>query len=229
MRQPTFLLKPSAYKTNKLYAILPDDGTGDMSVSGYVGNGTRVNADGLIETVPTDTPRIDHFGSCGLLLEDTRTNQATYSEDVSNWLPVSVPTITANDTTSPDGTKTADLVLDNSTSTEYPRNDVTVLDATAIHAISVFVKFKSASTIRMFVSSDGGVQGSIDLDREGNVSLFLNPLDYVTSYGVESYKDGWFRMWLIHDMDDLDTVLNIGVQPQGSGEYGSCWVWGLQV
>ena len=48
---------------------------------------TRVNKEGLIEVVGNDVPRIDYTDSADgvLLLENSRSNLVTYSEDFSNW------------------------------------------------------------------------------------------------------------------------------------------------
>jgi hypothetical protein len=80
--------------------------------------GTRVNRDGLIEEVQDNIPRIDFSdGEGSLLLEPQRTNNITYSEDMSNafWslavLGTGVaPIVTANYATSPDGTQSASRI-----------------------------------------------------------------------------------------------------------------------
>lgn len=47
---------------------------------------TRVNQNGLIETVAANVPRIDYTdGSAKLLMEPSRTNTFTYSEDFANY------------------------------------------------------------------------------------------------------------------------------------------------
>jgi hypothetical protein len=56
------------------------------------------------------------YGSCpALLLEPQRTNLALYSDDATQWTKassgVSTPTVTANQTTSPDGTTNADKIV----------------------------------------------------------------------------------------------------------------------
>lgn len=112
MRKPTFVLKPQAYKTDKLYAQVPHDGSCDLSIGSYVGNGTRVNKYGLIEAVPTDTPRIDYLDGVGLLLEPARKNLVTTSTGVSGWSFSA--TLTANAGVAPDGEYTASLIQDTS-------------------------------------------------------------------------------------------------------------------
>ena len=69
---------------------------------------TRVNKQGLIETVGADQPRIDYLNDSNgaLLLEPSRANLYTYSNDVSFWTKNNVTT-TSDYAISPDGTQNA--------------------------------------------------------------------------------------------------------------------------
>ena len=82
---PSIAMIPSGYKANKVYSLLPTDGSGDLNFSRTT-NGTRVNSDSLIEEVAIGVPRLDYTdGGCpSLLLEPNSTNLITYSEDYSN-------------------------------------------------------------------------------------------------------------------------------------------------
>jgi len=80
---------------------------------------TRVNEQGLIESVAANVPRRDFLnGGCGeLLVEPQRTNLVTYSEEFENadWIKTSrgtgqAPIVSANFGTSPDGTINADRI-----------------------------------------------------------------------------------------------------------------------
>ena len=79
--------------------------------------GTCYNSIGLVTTVGVNLPRFNYNPSDltaapVLLLESAANNIALYSEDLSNaaWTKRGTCSITANNTTSPDGTNTADLV-----------------------------------------------------------------------------------------------------------------------
>jgi hypothetical protein len=72
----------------------------DFTRSSYA---TRVNSSGLIETVGSGEPRVDYLNNADghLLLEPSRTNLVTYSEDFSQWTLASLgngstPTLTSN-------------------------------------------------------------------------------------------------------------------------------------
>ena len=118
-------LIPAAYKASKVYSAIPTDGDGDFTFT-RTGNGTRINKAGLIETVGSNVPRLNYRldadgnpSSCPeLLLEPERTNQILYSKDFTNsaWQKLgggtgTAPVVTADYTTAPDGTQTADRVI----------------------------------------------------------------------------------------------------------------------
>jgi hypothetical protein len=76
---------------------------------------TFTGSDGLIKTAAVDAPRFDHNPttgeSLGLLVEEARTNLVLRSEELDNasWTKTNA-TVTANESTAPDGTTTADLI-----------------------------------------------------------------------------------------------------------------------
>ena len=114
MTQPTLAMIPSGYKDGKIYSVLPTDGVGDFDFT-RASTATRINKDGLIETVSNNVPRLDYTdGSCpSLLLEPQRTNLFPYSEDFENsaWDKNTGTTITNNYAISPDGTQNASRYL----------------------------------------------------------------------------------------------------------------------
>jgi len=70
----SLIITPNAYKTSKLYSIKPTDGSGDLSVVRAT-TATRVNEDGLIESVASNIPRLDYSNGCpSILVEPQRTN-----------------------------------------------------------------------------------------------------------------------------------------------------------
>lgn len=109
---------PSGYKSGKLYSVVPNTADGDFTVTGDPqGEATRVNKDGLIESVAADVPRLNYNFIDGvvqpdphLLLEPTRTNYVTNSNDASQWTEVissGTITTTANYSTAPNGSNEA--------------------------------------------------------------------------------------------------------------------------
>ena len=116
---------PSGYKADKLYSVVPNNGDGDFDFT-RASTATRVNKDGLIETVAINQARLDYPLLDGvvqdnpvLLLEPSRQNLFPDSEDfsASSWQGVTGGALTANDTTSPDGTSDATKLEGDGTST----------------------------------------------------------------------------------------------------------------
>lgn len=81
---------------------------------------TYFDEKGVMRTAPAGVPRIDFdpvTGECkGLLIEEQRTNLLTYSEQLDNaaWTKIRV-TVATNATTAPDGTLTADKLVEDTT------------------------------------------------------------------------------------------------------------------
>jgi hypothetical protein len=156
---------------------------------------TRVNKDGLIETVGSGEPRIDYKDDSNgaLLLEPTRSNNITYSEDftATNWDNVGNPvTITSNSIISPNGSLNGTLITPSSGNS---RHAIRNLSASAVsgttYLLSVFVK-KGGS--RYIVFGDAGDSLwrliTVDLDN-GTITNETNAIGTITPYG-----NGWYRI-----------------------------------
>ena len=110
-------ITPNGFKAGKLYAVKGADLNVVRATSA-----TRVNANGIIETVGANVPLIDHTGGdCPtILVQPQRTNLALYSEQFDNaaWTKLNSSS-TANQLISPDGNTTADIITDNSTNDRH--------------------------------------------------------------------------------------------------------------
>jgi hypothetical protein len=95
LEQASLVLIPSGYKEDVVYSQIPTNGNGDLSFT-RASNGTRINSAGLVEVCPW--------------------NLMSYSEQFDNafWIKATSGSatfvVTANQTTAPNGTNTADLV-----------------------------------------------------------------------------------------------------------------------
>lgn len=81
---------PSGYKASTLYSVIPANGDGDFDFT-RSSTATRVNKDGIIETVDENVPRLDYplingvVQECpSLLLEPQRTNTFLNSEPTTD-------------------------------------------------------------------------------------------------------------------------------------------------
>jgi hypothetical protein len=116
---------PSGYKTSKVYAEKPTDGSGDLAFTRTGDTATRVNSAGLVEKV--------------------RTNLALYSEQFDNaaWIK-SGSFITANTTIAPDGTTTADTYTASQTNELHQVKSATT---NTEYTFSVYVKLGTATNL----------------------------------------------------------------------------------
>ena len=78
----SLVITPNGVKTSKLYAIKPDNGSGDLTVVRAT-TATRVNENGNIVDVPANVARIDYStGQPAILVEPQRTN-LVYPSDIA--------------------------------------------------------------------------------------------------------------------------------------------------
>ena len=207
MTKPQFTLIPSAYRVNKVYSVLPVDGSGDMTFS-RGGEATRVREDGLIENVLSNTPRLNWLNSnCpSLLLEPQRTNLQVYSEEFDNvaWIK-SRTTITANDTISPNGKLTADKITGDGTGTSYVYDEISLTNGNT-YAISIFVK--PIINISSFAINVFGGVGTAAFDLI-NKTIGTLTGDF-TSAKIEDYGNGWLRCSGTLTLSSTTGTKNIG-------------------
>jgi len=120
-------------------------------------SGTTVNQSGLIETVGSGIPRIDFQGNTkgALLLEPSRTNLITYSEDFSNaaWNK-GTGTIIENVSISPDGTLSADKFTSATTASFAFLSETMSANASQTYTYSIWIKKVSGSGVLKLAISD---------------------------------------------------------------------------
>lgn len=202
----SLVMIPSGYKAEKLYSVLPVNGNGDFTHDRNLGTATRVNKDGLIETVAADVPRLDYplidgvVQDCpALLLEPAATQLVRYSEDYSQtaWTK-NLSTVTLNEVISPDGTQNASK-LESSADGLNSRIEMfpTVSDNTTYTA-SVFVKKGDLNFVRLTLRTKAGVSvaAAYDINNGSIGSTFNNPDDTRIDY----YGNGWYRVSITEDV-----------------------------
>ena len=119
--------------------------------------GTFVGSNGLIQTAAVNAARFDHdpvtLASRGLLIEEGRTNLLVQSENFgTTWLSVNLNQTGTppylNVATAPDGTTTADKLIENTASGGHGV-DQSVTFTAAAHTFSVYAKAAERSWLRM--------------------------------------------------------------------------------
>lgn len=153
---PKLALIPSGYKASKVYSVLPTNGNGDFTFS-RAGNATRVNENGLIETVGSNVPRLDYSDSnCpSLLLEPQRTNEISNSIDFEGWQDLSGSEIvTNNNANAPDGTNTAATIEKTGSDNTTLRFYTGLTNYSTIRSASIYIKKLSGSPTVSFGITD---------------------------------------------------------------------------
>ena len=221
----SLVMIPSGYKAEKLYSVLPVNGDGDFTHDRNLGTATRVNKDGLIETVAADKPRLDYpivdgvVQDCpALLLEPAATQLIQYSEAFDNgyWTKGN-STVTANDAISPDGTQNADLLDLSAAGGNIYRSISTTND----HSFSIFAKYVDAQYIRLRLT---GAYAYFDI-KNGTIGTLTN----ADSAKIEDYGNGWFRCTVIDD--NANTIAQVFVSDTDGSNTGtgSVHLYGAQL
>ena len=192
--------------------------------------GTIVNAQGLIEEVPDNTPRFsyDANGEVFILPEEARTNGLTRSEefDHADWFKTNA-TVNANAIAAPDGTLTADEVIDDATDSVHRVFAGFTQTTSSGAAGSVFAKANTVSRIALLESADSGVaifnlaNGTVVSDGTGGTAR------------IERHANGWYRCSIAWTASDTGATLQIQlVNDAGlrvySGSGQSVYLWGAQ-
>jgi hypothetical protein len=201
--------------------------------------GTRVNRNGLIETVAANQPRFDFdpiSGECkGLLIEESRTNSLLRSEDFSLWT-ASNASVQSNVITAPDGNTTADKLVENSSTgnKEVNLGSITFTSGTSL-TFSCFVKagernlFRLAATTGFFASATNAF---FNLSN-GTVSLIQGG---ITSASIIPYPNGWYRCvaTMLPTSSGSGNVFITLVRSGTTSTYGGdgtsgIYIWGAQL
>jgi hypothetical protein len=203
MPTPSLILVPARFKTGKLYTpVATTSGglvlgaSGDFNVTRAT-TATRVNANGLIESVASGVPRLDYYTSGGtagcpaLLVEPSAQNLALRSEqfEVSGtWIAEDI-TITTGSTAAfiaPDGTTNARLFTATISGFTAIRQNLTIASGT--YTISVFAKADTYGLFRIANVSSLSRAAWFDLNT-GTVTGTVNG----GTASMQNYGNGWYR------------------------------------
>jgi hypothetical protein len=214
-KKASLVMKPAAMKEGKLYSQQPHSGDGDFTFSRANGVQTRINKHGLIEVVADNTPRLSYelddngnVSECPtLLLEPSRTNLLERSEEFDNsYWTKSRSSITANQTTSPYGTNTADKLIDstdNNTHLAFRSLTVSTSDA---YTFSCFLK--KGSLDKAFLAFDSTASQSVVFDlTNGSVE---SEGTGVTSSSIIEYPNEWYKCSFTHTPTSTTRLYRIG-------------------
>ena len=163
---------------------------------------TYYDANGVIKTAAVDEARFDHDPdtgeSLGLLLEESRTNIALYSQEFNNvyWSKTGGgnpgTSVTANQAVAPDGTTTADYI-DYTTAIANSQNIERSYDATPAgktYTASVWIKGTSGQTINLTLDGYGANGSAEQFTLNGNWQRFSITRTYPAGSPAAMFRFG---------------------------------------
>ena len=176
--------------------------TNTLTTSVFLWGAQLVEGTEPLDYLPTtdrlDIARIDYStGEPALLLEPQRTNLLLRSQEFDNasWAKQNA-TITANNTTSPDGTLNADKLVENTANAVHQINVNTSIVGND-YSFSVFVKKAERKYVSLVFSDLVRYLSQYTFDLEDGVLTDSYDYSGVTSTFVsEDYGNGWYRLTL---------------------------------
>lgn len=220
LQTASLLLIPSGYKGGKLYSEIPTSGAGDSTWT-RASDGTRTNASGVIQRVPWNLwQRSEEFMNVAWIKSNT--------------------SITANTTTSPNGTLTADTLsigVDASAVRHRLSQSITATIGTT-YTGTYYLKANQHQWIQIVAVSgfSTGVWANFDLVN-GTIG---NTGGVDTTASIENVGNGWYRCRVggVATATSTTGFEILTTNNTNSGRYPSyqslvaedvCYVWGAQV
>jgi hypothetical protein len=191
---------------------------------------TRVNKQGLIETVPSGKPRIDFLDNTNghLLLEPSRTNIVLYSEDFSgsSWALQRI-SISSSNVVAPNGELTATKIIeDNSNATHQTRPTSTIsLSAGQPYTYSCFVKKDERDEFRIENISQSGAYFNLQ-----NKTINADNTSIIKNTQLQELSNGWFKCSVtIQEASRTADYIYLLIAKDGSKSYQGDGTSGLNI
>jgi hypothetical protein len=212
--------------------------------------GTYFDALGVLRTAAANVPRFTHNPSTlaplGLLIEGQRTNSLLRSAEFDNasWAKTRA-TVTANAATAPDGTATADAIVEDGTAanTHDVRQGSISNTATTTWSLSFFIKAVNRTwaliELQNATATSNRARAWFDLQNGvvGTGNTAGSGVTYV-SHSIQNVGNGWYRCVLVGTADVAVTTLQAWAEGttgdnvtgyDGVNGQTSVYIWGAQL
>ena len=233
MAKPKLALIPAA-QGSKFYSVLPSSGVGDFDFT-RSGSATRINSQGLIETVGNGVSRLNYplidgkvVGCPHHILEPARTNLVSYSNDFSQgyWSKIG-SSISPNVTISPDGTQNASkLVEDNLNGLKRLR--INSVSTSGDNTLSFFVKSAERNWILLREAGQTGAFAYFDLENG-----VIGQSNSAENINIKQFNNDWYRISFKDSVTSVAIELRLALgngmsSYQGDGTSG-VYIYGAQI
>ena len=219
---------PSTYEDGTLYNVLPSGNKAPDKTGNHNGY-DQTRADFTFSRGSNlSATRIGPSG----LIEKGRANYILYSQEFDNayWNKLGV-SITANQTTAPDGTLTADL-LDDGTSTGNKFIEENEVIGGGVASMSIHAKYVDTQYLVLAAYDTSYKAAAFDIlnGTLGNSDSALIP-------AIEDLGDGWYRCSIAYPGNTRnDPYISIGIRednvatlPNQTGANRQVYIWGAQL
>jgi len=201
---------------------------------------TYIDSAGTLRTAATDVPRFDHNPttgeSLGLLVEEQRTNLVVRSEEFDNasWSKV-LASVTANQTTAPDGTSNADKLIGNATlDAHYAQQSISGATSGISYTSTVFAKASELTRFELLhaVGSTLYVQG-YDLSNGTLLTRVTAGTTAATGGFIQAVGNGWYRCGITQTSDGTTGAVRLTLRSGNSVTFDAtsqgAFFWGAQL
>ena len=196
----------------------------------------------VLQSAAANVARFDHDPitgeSKGLLIEEQRTNLLTYSEAFSNatWTKINA-TVTTNFVVAPDGTLTADkLIENNSSGVEHYTEQTVGTNTNQSYTQTVYVKAGETLGFTLVVVAVGAssVTSACNFVVSGGVITPTTLNGLASSSSAVPVGNGWYRCSVIYTLNGTVTSHRMRIYPKVEGTYtgdgtSGIYIWGAQL
>ena len=203
---------------------------------------TYVDSNGVIQTAAANVPRFDHDPvtgeSLGLLIEEERTNELARSEEFDNayWVK-NQTTVVPNNVASPDGTSTAELLLDNSSLSNHAINRITsTLSNGTDYTFSVYAKSEILNHCFLLFYS-GSTAFPLTVASYDLANITASSVQGSPNFNIQDVGNGWRRLSITKTTIAAATsLIEVRLSQDGvwnnrtySGSGQGIYLWGAQL
>jgi hypothetical protein len=215
LQSSSLLIIPSGYKGGKAYAEIPTNGNGDLTWT-RASDAWRTNIEGLIQRVPWN-----------LVQQSETFDNAIWGKTNGS--------ITANSTTAPNGTATADTYIPNTVNSYHPLVQTIAVTSGTQYTFSIYVK-SSGYDYLLINTSVGSASGNVGPLFNLSTGTLIGSLGG-NNYGatITSVGNGWYRIVFSYVTNATSTAIDINPLPtstiatySGNGTSG-IFAWGAQL